>query len=268
MLQASKFIGTGLASIGFKAAGVRKGCCFGASIISVTRNPALWNQLFSSFPGPNPSCSLYKNLPVTPAVTYPDAEASKSQILKDNKGKAGVYRWTNKVNGKTYIGSTVDLTKRFYNYFSVKQLKEGSGKDMAISKALLKYTHSKFKVEIFEYCDRSDLIKREQYYLDRFKPEYNLNPRAGSRLGCCLSAATRQKIREAAKKRTAGTVAANTARCKAVCVWDIQTGKLLGEYASQVEAAKELGVNPIQVMRYIRSGKAFKSLYLITNKKS
>jgi hypothetical protein len=31
------------------------------------------------------------NSPITPAVVYPDAFASKSQILKDNKGKAGVY---------------------------------------------------------------------------------------------------------------------------------------------------------------------------------
>ncbi len=59
------------------------GCCFGA--------PYLLGQLFSPFPSRHPSFFLYKNYPVTPAVTYPDAEALKSKIIKDNKGKAGIY---------------------------------------------------------------------------------------------------------------------------------------------------------------------------------
>ena len=35
---------------------------------------------------------------------YDNAETQKAVIFKENRGKSGVYRWTNKVNGKSYIG--------------------------------------------------------------------------------------------------------------------------------------------------------------------
>lgn len=31
-------------------------------------------------------------LPVAPAMTYPNADLQKKQIMLDNKGKAGIYR--------------------------------------------------------------------------------------------------------------------------------------------------------------------------------
>lgn len=45
---------------------------------------------------------------------------------------------------------------------------------MRISKALLKYGYSKFRFEILEYCSVEELLKREQFYLDNYKPEYNI----------------------------------------------------------------------------------------------
>src|SRR5438477_10959207 len=63
-----------------------------------------------------------------------------------------------------------------------------------IFKALLKYGHSKFTLEILEYCDSKDLIKREQYYIDLLKPQYNILKIAGSRLGSILSKETRAKL--------------------------------------------------------------------------
>lgn len=40
-----------------------------------------------------------------------------------------------------------------------------------------------FFLEILEYCEVSKCLKREQYYMDLFKPEYNLLKTAGSLLG-------------------------------------------------------------------------------------
>lgn len=34
-------------------------------------------------------------------------DTCKAIILKDNKGKTGIYRWVNLINGKTYIGSAL-----------------------------------------------------------------------------------------------------------------------------------------------------------------
>jgi hypothetical protein len=46
----------------------------------------------SPFPCPNPSCPLVSSNSLKLMFqVYPDAAAAKDQILKDNKGKAGVY---------------------------------------------------------------------------------------------------------------------------------------------------------------------------------
>lgn len=42
---------------------------------------------------------------IKPIKTYNDAYNSKSDILKDNKNKSGIYKFTCKLNGKFDIGS-------------------------------------------------------------------------------------------------------------------------------------------------------------------
>lgn len=54
---------------------------------------------------------------------------------------------------------------------------------MVISKALLRYKYSKFRLEILEYCIAEKCREREQHYLNLLKPEYNILKVAGSLLG-------------------------------------------------------------------------------------
>ena len=115
-----------------------------------------------------------------PAIKYDNADIQKLQAIKENRGKSGVYRWTNKVNGKSYVGSSINLVKRFTNYYSFNYISKSK---MSISKALIKYGYSNFTLEILEYCDPSNAISREQYYIDFLKPEYNILKIAGSSLG-------------------------------------------------------------------------------------
>lgn len=49
--------------------------------------------------------------------TYLDLEDRKT-IFRNNKGKSGIYRFVNLRDGKSYIGSSVDLTRRFRDYLS------------------------------------------------------------------------------------------------------------------------------------------------------
>ena len=49
--------------------------------------------------------------------------------------------WVNKVNGNTYVGSSVDLRERLYVYYSLLKLNKSN---RIIDKALLKYGYSKF----------------------------------------------------------------------------------------------------------------------------
>lgn len=66
---------------------------------------------------------------------------------------------------------------------------------MSINKALLKYGYSGFQLEIFEYCEPSDVISREQYYIDPLVPEYNILKSTGSSQGYKHSDETKAKIK-------------------------------------------------------------------------
>jgi group I intron endonuclease len=106
-------------------------------------------------------------------------------IKKENKGKAGIYRITNKIKGKSYIGSSYRLHLRFYAYFSASGLKRT---ERVIVQAIFKYGLINFSLEVLEYIEQKDLsipflLEREQYYLDLLKPEYNILKIAGSSKG-------------------------------------------------------------------------------------
>nr|QCW06950.1 hypothetical protein [Drechslerella brochopaga] len=47
------------------------------------------------------------------------ADIKKLDILKENQGKSGIYCWKNNTNGKCYIGSSVNLHKKFKQYYSI-----------------------------------------------------------------------------------------------------------------------------------------------------
>lgn len=89
-------------------------------------------------------------------IVYTNPKNEKAIILKENKGKSGVYQWTNKINGKRYIGSSVDLSNRLRNYFNISYLT--ASKDiMIIYKALLAHGFENFTLDILEYCEPSSL---------------------------------------------------------------------------------------------------------------
>ena len=60
---------------------------------------------------------------------------------------------------------------------------------------MLKY--GKFRLDILEYCERSECIKREQFYIDTLNPYYNICTNAGSSLGRVTTDTTQIKLRMA-----------------------------------------------------------------------
>ena len=94
---------------------------------------------------------------IKPVKYYDNAFQNKTLILKENKGLAGVYKWTNNRNNNTSVGSSIELSNRFTRYFNRSYLKSNN---YVISKALLKYGYEKFTLEILEYCDASIVLER------------------------------------------------------------------------------------------------------------
>nr|QDG01228.1 GIY-YIG endonuclease [Scytalidium sp.] len=83
-------------------------------------------------------------------VKYLDADKNKVKIFSENRNKAGVYLWTNKLNGNNYVGSSINLSVRFYTYYSLRSLAKSN---RPLERALLKYGFSNFSLDILEYCN-------------------------------------------------------------------------------------------------------------------
>ena len=82
-----------------------------------------------------------------------------------------IYKITNKVNGKSYIGQTIQNVKeRFYQHCATKCSKAVS--NMAIHRAIKKYGKSNFTVEVIEEIDSANLNDRERYWI-RYYDSYN-----------------------------------------------------------------------------------------------
>jgi len=94
-----------------------------------------------------------------PIKIYENSDIQKLHILEENKGKFGVYLLRNLKNKKIYVGSSIDLRRRFKEYFNIDRLLRH--KNLPICAALIKYGYSQFSLEILEYCDTSVLLKKK-----------------------------------------------------------------------------------------------------------
>ncbi len=141
--------------------------------------------------------NLLDNNNINYVKKYEDAFDMKKNILKENKGKSGIYMLTNKLTNDIYIGQSNDISKRFKNYFNLSYIKSKS--TFIITRTLIKYGYSNFSVTILEYCDKSDLLIKEQYYFDKLNPEYNILKIAGSSRDFKHSEETKAKISKSLK---------------------------------------------------------------------
>lgn len=90
----------------------------------------------------------------------------------------GIYMITNMINGKRYIGSSYNLSKRKSTHLWA--LRKGVHVNRHLQSAFDKHGEKVFLFTVLERCATADLILREQWYLDNFKPEYNVALFAGS----------------------------------------------------------------------------------------
>ena len=82
-----------------------------------------------------------------------------------------IYKITNTINGKFYIGQTIQNVKeRFYQHCATKCSKAVS--NMAIHRAIKKYGKSNFTVEVIEEIDSANLNDRERYWI-KYYNSYN-----------------------------------------------------------------------------------------------
>ncbi len=118
--------------------------------------------------------------------------------------KSGIYKITNKVNGKIYIGSAYNLSNRFSTHQYT--LRNNTHKNKHLQAAWNLYGSDCFSFEILELVeDKTELLKREQFYIDSFNSThkevgYNKAKFAGNTAGVTPSLETRLKQSETKKR--------------------------------------------------------------------
>lgn len=105
---------------------------------------------------------------------YKPQEYTDSEL----RGKGGIYQIRNVVNGKVYVGSSVNLVKRRHTHFN--ELRKGIHTNGYLQRAFNKYGETNFVFEIIEFTtDRTNILKLEQYWIDKLKVVkrgYNISP--------------------------------------------------------------------------------------------
>jgi group I intron endonuclease len=108
----------------------------------------------------------------------------------------GVYKITNTVTGDFYIGSSVDICRRFKQHRN--RLIKDSHENAHLQRSWNKHGETCFEFSICEHCEQEQLIMREQFYIDNEKPTYNIFPSAsGFYLGFKHSEESKRRISEA-----------------------------------------------------------------------
>ena len=73
-----------------------------------------------------------------------------------------IYKITNLINGKIYIGQTIQSIKdRWYRHVGNSKWLSQHEVNMAIKRAIRKYGKENFKLELIENCKRENLNDRE-----------------------------------------------------------------------------------------------------------
>ena len=93
---------------------------------------------------------------------------------------SGVYQILNKINGKCYVGSSVNVEKRLRGHFD--RLRKGKHTSH-LQNAFNKYGEDAFETHVLKKCSILMLLVWEQRFINRLKPEYNNVPIAGNTLG-------------------------------------------------------------------------------------
>lgn len=108
----------------------------------------------------------------------------------------GIYQIKNLVTGKSYVGSAVNISRRWSLH--KHQLRRGVHHSKKLQRAWNKHSQAAFSFEVLEIvAEVSELVACEQAWIDKTNcvvDGYNVKPTAGSSLGFVFSEESRKKM--------------------------------------------------------------------------
>ena len=119
----------------------------------------------------------------------------------------GIYKITNLVNGKMYIGQSIDIYKRWKEHNNIAFRTTSKSYNYPLYKAIRKYGIDNFKFEIIEECSIEKLNDKEIYYINKYNTcifnknsfGYNMTLGGEGHRGYKHSEESKRKIGEASK---------------------------------------------------------------------
>lgn len=176
---------------------------------------------------------------------------------KKNKQICGIYKITNTINNKYYIGQSKEIEKRWKRH--KKDLDNDKHTNLHIKRAWDKYGQDNFTFEIIEECPENKLNEREIYWIAFYNSNnynYGYNQDSGGQEGKILNKDVRQRIGEAREYPTGE----NCANAKLTNEQVLKIKKLLfKEELSCMEIADEYNVSE-HIVYNIRSLKTYKNV--------
>jgi len=113
----------------------------------------------------------------------------------------GIYKIESKIKpNRIYIGSAVDITHRWETHLS--DLKFNKHHSVKLQRHYNKYGKTDLQFSILLGCEKEYLIANEQFFLDSYKPYFNICKTAGSQLGLKRSEETKREMSKNRKGKT------------------------------------------------------------------
>lgn len=94
---------------------------------------------------------------------------------------SGIYKILNKITDDFYIGSSVDLNKRFKEH--TRHLNTNRHSNIFLQRSYNKYGSNSLQFVVLLYCEPQELLRYEQWFIDNLCPTYNICKIAGNTLG-------------------------------------------------------------------------------------
>jgi len=200
------------------------------------------------------------------------------KVNKNWRHKSGIYKITNLVNNKYYIGSSVDLYTRCYTYLCLAQ--QHKIHNIHLQNAINKYGISSFRFEVLEFVNFSNLVSstniklpilqaKEQSYIILLKPAYNHRTIVDKNTAIKHSNKTKEKISTSLKEAfLSGRKKINRIYSHniPVSLFSLE-GKLVGRFEGLSFCAEYLGVHSESISYAITSKRRVCKGYIVLKTK-
>ena len=84
----------------------------------------------------------------------------------------GIYKITNNINKKVYIGQSICIEKRWKRHYNETRNINSSSYDYPLYRAIRKYGLENFSFEILEECETTKLNEKEIFWISFYKSNY------------------------------------------------------------------------------------------------